>query len=153
PPRRPKWPLSLIRTSYQVGKPWMLDGKILRELAGIPIRRIDLANSALALAEPDPLTLANLTTKSLTLVNFDDIRSELVKVSRLPRESGGPGSRDEVACHCWHQVSRERRRLSSGAACGSGHRHVDKELAHVPRPGRAALGAQAAMQADILVLD
>ncbi len=40
---------------------------MLRELAGIPMRRIDLANSALALAEPDPLTLANLTTKSLTL--------------------------------------------------------------------------------------
>src|SRR6478736_2765760 len=45
----------------------MFDGKMLRELAGIPIRRIDLANSELALAEPDPLTLANLTTKSLTL--------------------------------------------------------------------------------------
>ena len=41
----------------------------MRELAGIPIRRIDLANRALALAEPDPLTLANLTTKSLTLVS------------------------------------------------------------------------------------
>src|SRR6516225_12504888 len=67
PPRRPRWPLSLILTSYQVGRPWMFDGKMLRELAGIPIRRIDLANSELALAEPDPLTLANLTTKSLTL--------------------------------------------------------------------------------------
>jgi hypothetical protein len=42
----------------------MFDGKMLRELAGMPIRRTDLANSALALAEPDPLTLANLTTKS-----------------------------------------------------------------------------------------
>ena len=31
-----------------------------------PIRRTALANSALALADPDPLTLANLTTKSLT---------------------------------------------------------------------------------------
>src|SRR5271170_4447677 len=45
----------------------MFDGKMLRELAGIPIRRIDLANRELALAEPDPFTLANLTTKSLTL--------------------------------------------------------------------------------------
>src|SRR5438270_13643092 len=45
----------------------MFDGKMLRELAGIPMRRIDLAKSELALAEPDPLTLANLTTKSLTL--------------------------------------------------------------------------------------
>jgi hypothetical protein len=45
----------------------MFEGKMLRELAGMPMRKIDLANSALALAEPDPLTLANLTTKSLTL--------------------------------------------------------------------------------------
>ena len=44
----------------------MFDGKMLRELAGMPMRSIDLANSALALAEPEPLTLANLTTKSLT---------------------------------------------------------------------------------------
>jgi len=45
----------------------MLDGKILRELAGIPIRSIDLAKRELALAEPDPFTFANFTTKSLTL--------------------------------------------------------------------------------------
>src|SRR5262249_44328147 len=64
---RPRWPLLLTRTSYQVGKPWMFEGKMLRELAGMPIRRIDLANSELALAEPDPFTLANLTTKSLML--------------------------------------------------------------------------------------
>src|SRR6476660_998981 len=68
PPRRPRWPLSLIRTSKQVGRPWMFDGKMLRELTGMPIRSTDLANSALALAEPEPLTLANLTTKSLTAV-------------------------------------------------------------------------------------
>src|SRR6516164_9699650 len=99
PPRRPRWPLSLILTSYQVGMPWMFEGKILRELAGMPIRRIDLANSELALAEPDPLTLANLTTKSLTLVIAGGIRSELVRVSCHPREAcpwqgtggGGPG--------------------------------------------------------------
>src|ERR1700756_4529306 len=90
PPRRPRWPLSLIRTSYQVGRPWMFEGKMLRELAGMLIRRIDLANNELALAEPDPLTLANLTTKSLTLVIADGIRSELVRVSRHPREGGGP---------------------------------------------------------------
>src|SRR5437899_7279745 len=95
PPRRPRWPLSLIRTSYQVGRPWMFDGKMLRELAGIPIRRIDLANSALALADPDPLTLANLTTKSLTLwitavsrFDCDAIGSELVKDGHRLRHAG-----------------------------------------------------------------
>ena len=39
---------------------------MLRGVIGTPMRRIDLANSVLALAEPEPLTLANLTTKSLT---------------------------------------------------------------------------------------
>src|ERR1700739_2894501 len=100
PPRRPRWPLSLIRTSYQVGRPWMFDGKMLRELAGIPIRRIDLANSELALAEPDPFTLANFTTKSLTLwiavlrgFDFVAIASELVKRHRptvIPGRGGRP---------------------------------------------------------------
>src|SRR5690348_5206883 len=65
PPRRPSQPCSDTRTSYQVGRPWMLDGKMLRGLTGTPMRRMDLANSSLADAEPEPLTLANLTTKSL----------------------------------------------------------------------------------------
>ena len=40
---------------------------MLRGATGTPMRRIERANSSLALAEPEPLTLANLTTKSLTL--------------------------------------------------------------------------------------
>src|SRR5688500_17822619 len=43
----------------------MLDGKMLRGDTGIPIRRKLFANSSLAEAEPEPLTLANLMTKSL----------------------------------------------------------------------------------------
>ena len=39
---------------------------MLRGVAGTPMRRIDFAKSWLALAEPEPLTLANRTTKSLT---------------------------------------------------------------------------------------
>src|SRR5579875_3571381 len=46
----------------------MLDGKMLRGLTGTPILRMHLANSSLAEAEPEPLTLANLTTKSLVAV-------------------------------------------------------------------------------------
>src|SRR5690349_10376714 len=65
PPRRPRHPASTMRTSNQVGKPWMLDGKILRAATGTPMRRIALANRPFADAEPEPLTLANLTTKSL----------------------------------------------------------------------------------------
>ena len=29
PPRRPRCPASLTRTSYQVGSPWMFEGKML----------------------------------------------------------------------------------------------------------------------------
>src|SRR6478672_9426604 len=66
PPRRPRQPAALTRTSNHVGRPWMLDGKILRGATGMPMRRMALANSRFADAEPEPLTLANLTTKSLT---------------------------------------------------------------------------------------
>ena len=43
----------MTRTSYQVGRPWMFDGKMLRGLTGTPMRRIALANSSLALT-PSP---------------------------------------------------------------------------------------------------
>ena len=46
----------------------MLDGKMLRGDTGTPMRSIERANSSLALAEPEPLTLANRTTKSFTLL-------------------------------------------------------------------------------------
>ena len=68
PPRAPRWPASVTRTSYQVGRPWMLEGKMLRGLTGTPWRRIERANISLALAEPEPLTLAKRTTKSFTLL-------------------------------------------------------------------------------------
>src|ERR1044072_6142025 len=64
PPRRPSQPRSDTRTSYHVGRPWMLDGKMLRGLTGTPMRRIDFAKRVLAEADPEPLTLANLMTKS-----------------------------------------------------------------------------------------
>src|SRR5207302_3837968 len=57
------WPDT--RTSYQVGRPWMFEGKMLRVPTGTPLRSTHFANSSFALAEPEPLTLANLTTKSL----------------------------------------------------------------------------------------
>src|SRR5215471_18633112 len=66
PPRRRGHPCSHTCTSYHVGRPWMLDGKMLRGLIGTPMRMMDFAKSVLADAEPEPLTFANLTTKSLT---------------------------------------------------------------------------------------
>ena len=38
---------------------------MLRGVAGTPMRRMDFANIWLADAEPEPFTLATLTTKSL----------------------------------------------------------------------------------------
>ena len=73
PPRRPTQPFSHTRASYQVGRPWMLRGKMLRGLTGTPIRMTDLANNSLADADPDPLTLANLMTKSLMLRSLQPV--------------------------------------------------------------------------------
>src|SRR5438552_1463003 len=120
PPRRPRWPFSVRRTSYQVGRPWMFDGKMLRGETGMPMRRKLFANSSLAEAEPEPLTLANLMTKSLTAsILFIALGGLLLPVA---------------------------------AAAGAGVGHLEQELLHVPGAGRAALGAQAAVQADVLVL-
>src|SRR5690348_18117141 len=66
PPRAPMWPASVTRTSYQVGSPWMFEGKMLRGETGTPMRITARANISLALAEPEPLTLANRMTKSFT---------------------------------------------------------------------------------------
>ncbi|OIQ79746.1 hypothetical protein GALL_385060 [mine drainage metagenome] len=47
--------------------PWMFEGKMLRGATGTPMRITERANRSLAEAEPEPLTLANLMTKSLQL--------------------------------------------------------------------------------------
>src|SRR5215207_5679112 len=121
PPRRPRHPSLTTRTSYHVGSPWMFDGKMLRAATGTPMRRIARANNPFADAEPEPLTLANLTTKSLM------------------RRSGSISVR-------MGSVGGERLRLLRvlHAAAIVRLRHVEQELLHVPGAGRAALGAQAA---------
>src|ERR1051325_11021523 len=111
PPRRPRCPASVIRTSYQVGRPWMVDRKMLRAATGTPIRITERAKRPLALAEPDPLTLANLTTKSLTACLEGALASPARAVSGNCPESG----------------------------IGPRVRHLEVELLHVPGPRRAAL--------------
>src|SRR5215203_5208097 len=83
----------------------MLDGKMLRDAIGTPMRRNDRANSRLALADPEPLTLANLMTKSfvasirLTITSFrhvvrappPPVRGRRTRAKREP-EGGMPGS-------------------------------------------------------------
>ena len=68
------------RTSYQVGRPWMFDGKMLRGDTGIPMRRKLLAKSSFADADPEPLTLANLMTKSFVAVMRGSMRAVVVSV-------------------------------------------------------------------------
>src|ERR1035437_7743145 len=63
---RAVYPSLLTRMSYQVGRPWMFDGKMFLPETGIPIRKIDCMSSALALALPVPLTVAILKEKTLT---------------------------------------------------------------------------------------
>src|SRR5258708_22201505 len=48
----------------------MFEGNMLRGLTGTPMRKIARANSVFAEADPEPFTLANLTTKSLTASSF-----------------------------------------------------------------------------------
>src|SRR5665647_1192607 len=91
PPRAPRWPASETRTSYQVGRPWMLEGKMLRGATGMPMRITARANISLALAEPEPLTLAKRTTKSFTrligvAVDMNYLRrSYPARISACPR--------------------------------------------------------------------
>src|SRR4051794_17395552 len=111
----------------------MLDGKILRGLTGTPMRRIALANSALAEAEPEPFTLANLMTKSLKRGWFSDC----IACARRARSGRRNGAR----------------RLVLAPACRPGMRRFQKEFLHIPGAGRTALCAQTAVQTHIFVLD
>src|ERR1051325_9182145 len=58
----------------------MFDGKILRVAMGTPMRRIARANNSLAEAEPEPFTLPNFTTKSLTALICLDMEARLCRV-------------------------------------------------------------------------
>src|SRR5580765_1666569 len=103
----------------------MLLGKMLRGLTGTPMRSRLRANISFADAEPEPFTFANLTTKSLTA----SMRGLAAAMSEGPRG-----------------------RAALGAAIAFRLGQLDQELLHVPGAGRAALGAQAAVQAHVFVL-
>src|SRR5438874_13453730 len=60
----------------------MFEGKILRVAIGTPRRMIARANRSLADADPDPFTLANLTTKSLTALIALDMATSLRRVEQ-----------------------------------------------------------------------
>src|SRR3954466_9406871 len=64
----------------------MFEGKMLREAIGTPMRMKERAKSRFAEADPDPFTLANLTTKSFVRSRRAGIRRYL---SPLPSGRGG----------------------------------------------------------------
>ena len=112
PPRAPRWPVFVTRTSYQVGRPWMLEGKMLRGLTGTPMAQ-------------------------------DRAREHLVGAGRARAVDVGEAD-DEVV------YAADRLFVGHARTCLS---HLDEVFLHVPGSGGTALGAQAAMQADVLVLD
>src|SRR3546814_5704470 len=119
----------------------MLDGTMLRGLTGTPMGRRAWANSSLADAEPEPLTVANLTTKSCV-----DAIGTWVGVMRglAGLTSQGRSPLQRYSCRLPRPLAATPR---------SRMRRQQLELLHVPGTGRAAFGAQAAVQADVLVLD
>src|ERR1035437_1326501 len=63
---RAVYPSLLTRISYQVGSPWMFDGKMFLPETGIPIRKMLCIRRLFALADPVPFTVAILKANELT---------------------------------------------------------------------------------------
>src|SRR5579885_1488291 len=134
----------------------MLDGKMLRGETGTPMRRMDLANSSLADAEPEPLTLANLTTKSLVAsmgftgasisLSFPRKResSDFAKQQKQRRWIPGSAamkSRRPRNDEQKHESAISCRHLFGFALAFARVGFQQQELAHVPGAGGAAFRA------------
>src|SRR6266550_2616756 len=78
----------------------MFDGNMLRVATGTPMRRMERANNSFAEAEPEPFTLANLTTKSFVALIGLDMAAGLGRIEEkflhIPR-SGGAAFRTQSA--------------------------------------------------------
>ena len=66
--RRARKPSLLRRMLYQVGRPWILLGKRFLPVTGIPILYSDRISILLLVWLPEPLAVATLILKSLTMV-------------------------------------------------------------------------------------
>src|SRR6187551_868086 len=103
----------------------MFDGKTFFPVTGTPIRKIACMMSPLDDADPVPLAVAILNAKSLIRCIWKLVAGSWKLVAESHRNQR-------------NQLGRVR--------------NLKDELPHVPRVRRTALGAQAAMQADVLVL-
>src|SRR5688572_32907901 len=113
----------------------MFDGKTFLPVTGTPIRKTACISRPLADAEPVPLAVAILKAKSLTR-SMQSLSHNDHQVYAKPSWSS------------WLQFSHGHRVRHDGVRV----RYQHRELAHIPGIGRAPLGAQAAVQADVLVL-
>src|SRR3974390_126876 len=98
-------------------------------MTGMPLRKIAFMSSELALAEPVPLTVAILSTKSLVRLGAGLVMGD----------PGGVG-------RCASGDLRLTRGAGAGLVLGVRPAHV--RLLHVPGGRRAALGAQPAVHAQ-----
>src|SRR5215475_9334623 len=106
----------------------MFDGKRFFPLTGMPMRKIACIKRLFALAEPVPLTVPILKAKSF--VREVGCCSDILYRPRTAIVDPPPSALDPRP---------------------SGVRQHELELSHVPRGGRAPLGAQAAMQTDVFI--
>src|SRR5687767_7986499 len=110
----------------------MFDGNTFLPVTGTPMRKMACMMMPLADADPVPLAVAILKANSLTR----SIRFPL-QVNRDP---------------AWlRYVVRRQLRFHRQRGAGKGNLH--REHPHVPRVGGASLGAEATVNADVLVLD
>src|SRR4029077_18784356 len=64
---RAMYPSGVMRSWYQVGRPSMLEGKTFFGATGIPMWKMALVSTRLAVWLPDPLTVAAWMVRSLTM--------------------------------------------------------------------------------------
>jgi hypothetical protein len=116
---------------------------------GCPCGNSAFISSALALAEPVPFTLAILMVKSLSLGPFAEllIEPDLRVLASLYRTA----VEEWVGVACLRSLADLRAAGADGLI--DGMRPLQGELLHVPGRGRAALGAETAVHAQVLVLD
>src|SRR6187551_3092981 len=119
----------------------MLEGNRFLPDTGMPMRKIACISRPFALAEPVPLTFASLSAKSL------------VRTSRAGTFDPGPGFAARSRAPAGRAPSSSARRLFGCSCSIACVRDYEVELLHVPGGRRAALGAQPAVNTDVLVLD
>src|SRR5512145_3043158 len=71
--RRAMKPSLLTRMVYQVGKPWIFDGKIFFPETGMPILNKARINVVFDVWLPEPLTVATVIEKSFTIEPPGDV--------------------------------------------------------------------------------